>query len=54
MSLPACNTQPKPLQAQEIAMIRFQRYLTSNYPITSAMSYVIGQYVLTHIVNLKK
>ena len=36
-----------------VRLIRFQRYLTHHYPITSAMSYQIGEYVFEHIIQKK-
>lgn len=46
-------TSPARLTKQEKALIKFQRYLTAKYPLTSAMSHAIGIYVVTYLIELK-
>jgi hypothetical protein len=46
------NSGPRAsLSATQIRIVRFQHYLTKNFPITSAMSYAIGEYVLDNLIT---
>lgn len=46
--------KPKPFPVSPLSLVRFQRYLVKNYPITSAMSYEIGLYVVRKLLTPKK